>query len=147
MYVCMYVCMYVDVCDEELEQVVVDGIERGVLQWTAMAIGSNAVVLSCPCAQASLPRQASRVCAGDLVSGAHWSQSDTSQCQFDALTWDLCSAEVSTCKFSSHSHDVFWCLECGKCCCTHIRPRAHLSCGCGCCHSYNREQCGSCHEQ
>ena len=52
------------------------------------------MTLECPCDQGDIPREAHRMCAGNFVTGGVWVDSDTSQCEFDDLTFDLCSAVV-----------------------------------------------------
>ena len=71
----------------------VDGQERGELLWAETAIGET-LEFGCPCDRVTIPRRAMRVCSGDVATGGRWVDSDVTECQFDALTWDLCSAEV-----------------------------------------------------
>lgn len=71
-----------------------NGIERGQLNWEEVAIGVTAMQ-ECPCSQAMISRQASRVCSGEFINGGSWMDSNASACEFDPLAWDLCAATVS----------------------------------------------------
>ncbi len=74
----------------EVEQLVVDGQERGSLRWKEVNIGVVATYY-CPCNRTTISRRATRVCTGDFTSGGRWMETDTSPCQFDELAWQLCN--------------------------------------------------------
>ena len=84
----------IGVCDGEIQPLVVDGVDRGELQWPDAAIGSR-VILDCPCPQATTTRQASRVCAGDLSTGGRWMEANLTACYLQDLAWKLCYSKVS----------------------------------------------------
>lgn len=83
----------VDGCDVETEELVLDGQAQGELDWNEVGIALTAYA-DCPCSQASILRQASRVCGGDFITGGSWMDSDKSPCEFDALALELCAATV-----------------------------------------------------
>lgn len=86
--------MFLDGCDNESEHLTVEGQIRGLLEWNEVGIGLTAKE-QCPCPQATIARQASRVCGGNFRDGGSWLDSDKSACEFDVLALDLCSATVS----------------------------------------------------
>ena len=73
----------------------VGGMRIDDLQWTEIAIGERAAV-DCPCPQVTISRQAYRVCGGDFITGGRWNESEVTECEFDVLALELCSAVVCT---------------------------------------------------
>ena len=56
--------------------------------WSEVAIGTVQEI-RCPC-RVSVPFNATRVCAGDFVSGGEWQRPSDSACNFDDLAAQLC---------------------------------------------------------
>ena len=80
-------------CASITQDLLVDGQGRGQLQWEETAIGQQATA-NCPCPQATISRQATRVCAAGSGSGGQWMDANVIACQFSTNTWNLCNAEV-----------------------------------------------------
>ena len=60
--------------------------------WPETNLGFN-VTLDCPCGDLSLGEgrpTASRRCNGNFTTGAQWDVPDNNQCDFDAMTRELC---------------------------------------------------------
>ena len=72
----------------------VAGRVRGTIQWATGILGMTSTY-RCPCDLVPVPRYAARVCGGDFAIGAQWLTSNTSACEFDVLSFQLCDATVS----------------------------------------------------
>lgn len=93
-----------------MQTLIVDGQERGQLEWEDSAIGTT-LVLDCPCPQAQVSSRATRVCAGEIGLAGQWMEADVTECQFSSLAWELCNSQVS---MASHPH-------------AHTTPNLHLT--------------------
>ena len=65
------------------------------LYWPETQIGQT-VFANCTCGKVTIAR-ASRVCGGDIVTGATWENADDSACSFTTTVGDICrlvSADV-----------------------------------------------------
>ena len=83
-----------DRCLSERQTLMVGGEERGQLVWPESPVG-NISVLNCPCPQAAISRQATRVCSASSDGlGGVWLEANLTECQFSSLAWDLCNSEV-----------------------------------------------------
>ena len=75
-----------DGCLTESTSLVTSSGDLLTFQWSEVAIGITAMY-QCPCNvpgcdQVAVPRTASRLCGGDIISGGRWNQPSDSLCRF-----------------------------------------------------------------
>lgn len=88
----LYCC--VDGCRPESEQLMMAGTLMGDVQWTETSIGMTATAM-CPCGLVQIPMQTTRVCSGNFSTGGVWMPANSSACDYDNLSVELCNAAVS----------------------------------------------------
>ena len=89
----IYLTLHADGCDFVSDPLTIAGEDRGNLAWTETPIGFLANS-ECPCSQADISVQASRVCSGNFLDGGTWLSSNTSVCDFGTVGLQLCDAKV-----------------------------------------------------